>query len=109
MGHKWRLCVAATLPLIGFILISGLARAEDAVLVSSTVAEYVPGTVLTESQTLALPQGASATLLFKSGTLVKIRGPFNDTLMPGRAEGQDAAAFVQELKSGGANVSVLGA
>lgn len=86
-------------------------EAEDAVLVSSTVARYVPGSVITDDQILSLPADASAVLLFRSGSIVRINGPFEGRLetakpvgAPGGTEG-----LVQALRGQGINVSVIGA
>jgi hypothetical protein len=86
-------------------------QAEDAVLVSSTVEGYVPGSVITDSQTLALAPGASATLLFRSGGIVQVKGPFKgrlDALRPAGAPG-GAEGLVQALRGQGVEASVIGA
>jgi len=86
-------------------------EAEDAVLVSSTVDRFVPGSVITDDQTLALPAGATATLLFRSGVIVRLKGPFEarlDTVKPAGAPG-GTEGLVQALKGKGMDVSVIGA
>ena len=63
------------------VLVAAFAAcAEDAILVSSTVQAYVPGSVIADSQTLVLASGASATLLFRSGAVVRMKGPFEGRL-----------------------------
>ncbi|HJS84284.1 MAG TPA: hypothetical protein VJ779_02360, partial [Acetobacteraceae bacterium] len=66
----------------------------DAVLLSSTAPGYVPGMVITASDRLALPDGASATLLFRSGQMLRIRGPFDGALNAAEASSGEAAPAV---------------
>ena len=61
-------------------LVSGRAFAEDAVLLTSTVPGYVPGMVVSATDRLSVPEGASATLLFQSGEMMRLGGPFEGTL-----------------------------
>jgi hypothetical protein len=86
-------------------------KAEDAVLVSSTVDRFVPGSVITDDQTLALPAGASATLLFRSGAIVRLKGPFEGRLDAVRPAGTPSGTegLVQALRGKGVEVSVIGA
>ncbi len=100
----------AMVSVIGMVTVSP-AHAEDAVLVSSTVNRYVPGTVIAEGQILELAAGASATLLFRSGNLVRLKGPFEGSLRdaqpadaPGGVEG-----LVQALRRQGVDATVVGA
>jgi hypothetical protein len=76
-------------------LVFGRAFAEDAVLLASTVPGYVPGMVVSSNDRLSVPEGASATLLFQSGEMMRLGGPFEGTL------GQ------QQAKGGGGNVAML--
>lgn len=76
-------------------LVLGRAFAEDAVLLTSTVPGYVPGMVVSATDRLSVPEGASATLLFQSGEMMRLGGPFEGTL------GQ------QQLKAGGNSVAML--
>ncbi len=73
----------------------GRAFAEDAVLLTSTVPGYVPGMVVSATDRLSVPEGASATLLFQSGEMMRLGGPFEGTL------GQ------QQVKAGGNSVAML--
>jgi hypothetical protein len=86
-------------------------QAEDAVLVSSTVERYVPGSVITEGQTLALERGASATLLLRSGGIVQVKGPFDGRLDAARPAGAPGGVegLVQALRGQGVEASVIGA
>jgi Domain of unknown function (DUF4384) len=76
-------------------LVLGRAFAEDAVLLTSTVPGYVPGMVVSATDQLSVPEGASATLLFQSGEMMRLGGPFEGTL------GQ------QHVKAGGNSVAML--
>jgi hypothetical protein len=76
-------------------LVFSRAFAEDAVLLTSTVPGYVPGMVVSATDRLSVPEGASATLLFQSGEMMRLGGPFEGTL------GQ------QQVKAGGNSVAML--
>jgi hypothetical protein len=56
-------------------LAAPLVETEDAVLVSSSIARYVPGTVITDDQILSLPADGTAILLFRSGSILRLKGP----------------------------------
>lgn len=87
------------------------SEAEDAVLVSSSVERYVAGSVVSDSQTLTLPAGASATLLFRSGDIVRLKGPFEgrlDAVLPAAAPG-GVQGLVHALTERGVDASVVGA
>jgi hypothetical protein len=90
---------------------AAFARAEEAVLVSSTVPGYASGSVLSDGQILDLPAGASATLLFRSGAVVRLRGPYEgrfDAAKPGAAP-EGAEGLVQALRGQGVDATVVGA
>jgi Domain of unknown function (DUF4384) len=76
-------------------LVLGRAFAEDAVLLTSTVPGYVPGMVVSATDRLSVPEGASATLLFQSGEMMRLGGPFEGTLRQ------------QQVKAGGNSVAML--
>src|ERR1700679_3206014 len=76
-------------------LVFGRAFADDAVLLTSTVPGYVPGMVVSATDRLSVPEGASATLLFQSGEMMRLGGPFEGTL------GQ------QQVKATGNSVAML--
>ena len=65
-----------------FVLLPGIdrARAADAVLLASTAPGYVPGMAIAATDPLVLPDGAAVTLLFRSGQMLHLRGPFNGSL-----------------------------
>src|SRR5215469_6530888 len=109
---RWRLIRLFVAALLGTVV---SAHAEDAVLVSSTVPDYVPGTIITEGQRLTLPDGADAVVLFRSGVLVRLKGPLNSTLtidgvsgQGGGAASNTVGALVTALRGGGTDASVIG-
>jgi hypothetical protein len=86
------------------------ARAEDAVVVSSSVAGLAPGAVLVEDRLLSLPEGDSAVLLFRSGEMLRLSGPYEGK--PGtmlRQDDRSVAALVTVLRGQRVNASVVGA
>jgi hypothetical protein len=90
-------------------LLLGLASAtaEEAVLVSSTAPGLTPGMILGDGQPLSLPEGASATLLFRSGQMVKLQGPFSGAL-PAPEGAASATALAGALRMQGVDASVIG-
>jgi hypothetical protein len=95
---------------LSLLAISGSADAEDAVLVSSTVPDYVAGTIITEGQTLRLPDGASAILLFRSGAMIRLKGPFENSInAPPGGDANSVKTLVHDLRAAGTDASVIGA
>lgn len=79
-------------------LVLSPAFAEDAVLLASTVPGYVPGMVVSSSDRLSVPEGASATLLFQSGEMLRLGGPFEGTLDQQQAKGgSNSVAMLADL------------
>jgi hypothetical protein len=93
------------------VVVATAAKAEDAVLVSSSVAAYVPGTIVSDTQTLALPDGANAVFLFRSGEMLELKGPFEGRLVAAISKGGAGGvqALVQALRSDGIDASAVGA
>jgi hypothetical protein len=93
------------------VLGMGAAQAEDAVLVSSSVAGYVPGTIISDTQTLALPDGANAIFLFRSGEMLALKGPFEGRLVAAdsKSHASGIEALVQALRGDGIDASAVGA
>jgi hypothetical protein len=88
----------------------GRASAEDAVLLASTVPGYMPGMVVASADRLSVPEGASATLLFQSGEVLRLRGPFDGTLaqqQPTPGSGS-AALFADMFRMHGVDATVIG-
>src|SRR5262249_16759793 len=92
------------------LLGSGPAMAEDAVLLASTAPGYAPGMVVGASARLSLPEGASATLLFRSGQMLQLRGPFEGSLEPAGAAGggNSVARLVEVFRLQGVDATVIG-
>ena len=87
----------------------GRASAEDAVLLSSTVPGYTPGMVVSSADRLSVPDGASATLLFKSGEMLRLRGPFEGSLAQQQDKGDGSAAmFAEMFRMHGVDATVIG-
>lgn len=91
-------------------IIIGDARAEDAVLLASTVPGYVPGMVVLSSDRLSVPDGASATLLFESGGMLRLRGPFDGTFGQQQAKaGESSVAMLADMfRLHGVDATVIG-
>ena len=103
---SWLLSVAGAL-----VFAIGVARAEDAVIISSTVAGQVPGLIITDTQILSLPPDGSAALLLRSGQMVRIHGPFDGRLAAATPAGaaSGAAGLIEALRGQGVDASVIGA
>jgi hypothetical protein len=102
-----RILLSATALVLG----AGAAHAEDAVLVSSSVAGYVPGTIVSDTQTLALPDDSHAVFLFRSGEMLEVKGPFEGRLAAANSKGGASGieALVQALRGEGIDASAIGA
>jgi hypothetical protein len=88
------LLVVTAVASLGF----GTAVAEDAVLLASTVPGYTPGMVVASTDRLSVPDGASATLLFRSGGMLRLRGPFDGTLEQQRSgTGETSIAMLADM------------
>jgi Domain of unknown function (DUF4384) len=86
------------------------AVAADAVLLASTVPGYVPGMVVAENDRLSVPDGASATLLFQSGEMLRLSGPFEGTLGQQKAKpGETSVSMLADMfRSHGVDATVIG-
>jgi Domain of unknown function (DUF4384) len=99
------------LVVIAFALLGrGSALAEDAVLLASTVPGYTPGMVVASTDRLSVPDGASATLLFRSGGMLRLRGPFEGTLEEQRSgAGETSLAMLADMfRMRGVDATVIG-
>lgn len=86
------------------------AVADDAVLLASTVPGYVPGMVVSSTDRLSVPDGASATLLFQSGEMLRLRGPFEGVLEQKQASQNSSgvAALAEMFRLHGVDATVIG-
>src|SRR5260370_48543 len=102
-----RMLLSATALVLG----ASMAQAEDAVLVSRSVADYVPGAIISDAQKLELPDGANAVFLFRSGEMLELKGPFEGSLVVAHAKGHASGveALVQALRGEGIDASAVGA
>lgn len=91
-------------------LACGSAIADDAVLLASTVPGYVPGMVVSSTDRLSLPEAASATLLFQSGEMLRLRGPFEGTLaqQQGTSGTSSIATLADMFRMHGVDATVIG-
>src|SRR3954465_11981529 len=93
------------------LLLGGAAQAaEDAVLLASTTPGYAPGMVVAAGDRLRLPEGASVTLLLRSGEMLRLRGPLEtalETAVPARNAGS-AVALANVFRARGIDASVIG-
>jgi hypothetical protein len=87
---------------------SGRAFAEQAVLLGSTVPGYQPGMVLASTDRLNVPDGATATLLFQSGEIMHLRGPFEGTLAQQQGGSGGVATLADMLRAHGVDAAVIG-
>ena len=101
----------ALLSATALVLGASAAQAEDAVLVSSSVAAYVPGTVISDAQKVALPDGAKAVFLFRSGEMLEVKGPFEGNLVAANTKSgaSGVEALIQALRGEGIDASAVGA
>jgi hypothetical protein len=85
------------------------SAAEEAVLLASTAPGYAPGAVVNPADRLSLPQGASLTLLFRSGQMLRLRGPLDASVEQASAGGATSAgALAQAFRLRGVDASVIG-
>lgn len=91
-------------------LLIGVASAEDAVLLSSTAPGYTAGMVVLDSDRLTIPEGASLTLLFQSGDILRLGGPFDGTIQPPSSSGPDTSVsrLADLFRAQGTDASVIG-
>ncbi|RAI58816.1 hypothetical protein DOO78_12130 [Roseicella frigidaeris] len=106
-----RLPAIATALLLGWTMAGAARAAESAVLLGATAPGYAPGMVLGASDRLAVPEGASVTLLLRSGQMLRLRGPLEtalDRIEPVRPDGS-AAALAEAFRLRGIDASAIGA
>jgi hypothetical protein len=95
---NWMSRVALLAATAAVSLVWGHAFADDAVLLASTVPGYVPGMVVSSTDRLSVPEGASATLLFQSGEMMRLGGPFEGTLGEQQTKaGSNSVAMLADL------------
>jgi hypothetical protein len=107
-GLVRRAALAAAVAVLSLVV--GGAFADDAVLLASTVPGYVPGMIISSADRLSVPEGASATLLFQSGEMLRVGGPFEGALGQLQVKpGQSGVSALAELfRSHGVDATVIG-
>lgn len=87
-----------------------VAMADDVVLLASTVPGYVPGMVVSFTDRLSLPEGAAITLLFRTGQILRLVGPFEGTLeqQQAKAAGDNIAELAGMFRAHGVDATVIG-
>ena len=90
--------------------VAGIAHADDAVVLSSTAPGYAPGAVVADGQTLRLPERASLTLLFRSGEMLRLRGPLDKSLAQLRDSNRATSlqSLAAALRVSGVDAAVIG-
>ena len=91
--------------------VSAALAAPDAVLLASTTPGYGQGMVITVSDRLQIPEGASITLLLRSGQMLRLRGPLETALDRAMAQERDsvsAVALAEALRLRGIDASAIG-
>jgi hypothetical protein len=104
-----RRVLSALLMLSGLLLGCNGASAADAVLLTSTAPGYVPGAVIGADERMRLPDGASVTLLLRSGQLLRLRGPADTVLDLTAAPRREGAAMAEAFRMRGVDATVIGA
>ena len=101
----WLLMAATTI-----LILVGPARAEEAVVLSSTAPGYAPGTAIDDGQALRLPERTSLTLLFRSGEVLRLRGPLDRSLTQLRAGSRETSlqSLAAALRVSGVDAAVIG-
>jgi hypothetical protein len=84
------------------------AGAEEAVLLASTAPGYAPGMIIPDGEPLALPEGARATVLLRSGRMLELSGPFRGPIRTMAAD-SSALAAVKALIDQRVDMSAAGA
>jgi hypothetical protein len=87
------------------------AGGGGAVLLSSTAPDYVPGTVIASNERLSIPEGATATVLFQSGEMLRLWGPFDGPLNSTDTHNGTAgsiASLAETLRLQGVDAVVVG-
>ena len=106
MPHILRLFAA----FLAVPMLSGIGWAQDAVVLSSTAPGYTIGMTVQGTEHLTVPDGASLTLLFQSGDILRLGGPFDGTIHPPNLPGEDTSVsrLADLFRAQGTDASVIG-
>jgi hypothetical protein len=109
-GNRGRRALTAGFGLALLLCGGTAARAQDAVLLTTTVPGYVPGMVVGMGERLMLPDGSSATILFRTGEVLRLHGPFDGplALSPGGNPAGAVASLAAAFRLQGVDAAVIG-
>jgi hypothetical protein len=109
-GNRMRRGAIAAVGLALLVSTAVPTQAQEAVLLTSTVPGYVPGMLVGTGERLVLPDGASATLLFRSGEVLRLHGPFDGplALSSNGSSGGAVAALASAFRLQGVDATVIG-
>jgi hypothetical protein len=109
-AKRVRRALAAGTGLALALLGSVTASAQDAVLLASTAPGYVPGMLVSTGERLVLPDGSGATLLFRTGEMLRLHGPFDGplTVPPGDNPSGVVATVAAAFRLRGLDATVIG-
>lgn len=91
-------------------MLSSIAWAQEAVVLSSTAPGYSVGMTVLGTDHLTVPDGAGLTLLFQSGEVLRLGGPFDGTIHPPNSSGEDTSVsrLADLFRAQGTDASVIG-
>ena len=104
-----RAATAGLRALPALLLAAAGASAEEAVLLASNAPGYAPGMVLAAGERIRLPEGASVTVLFRSGQMLRLSGPAETELDLPATPRRDGALLAEALRLRGVDATVVGA
>jgi hypothetical protein len=108
-GNRMRGAAIAAVGLALLVTAVTRAQSQEAVLLTSTVPGYVPGMLVGTGERLVLPEGAGATLLFRSGEVLRLHGPFDGPLTLSTTDhGGAVAALASAFRLQGVDATVIG-
>ena len=87
---------------IGAALLSAQASATELVVVEARGLTLKPGQTVDDGQKLTLQRGDELTLVDESGSVIKLRGPYDGTPSAGGGAGMDISNALAALGTGGA-------
>jgi hypothetical protein len=92
------------------LIASAHVRADDAVVLSSTAPDHAAGTTVADGDTLRVPERASVTLLFRSGEMLRLRGPLRKSLAELREANRSTSlqSLAAALRVSGVDAAVIG-
>ena len=106
-GSKTMKRTATILALAAALAFGGAAKADDVVILDSTVASIGIGDVLSDATAVSIPSGESVTLILSSGDTKILAGPYSGPI--GAAENVESAGLDDITASRGGDTKVLGA